>query len=144
VTPLKGPLAALGAALLLAGCASGTHWSEVASTRSPPAKGQSRIVVYRDGLLGMAVQPTVSVDGRKTGDCQPNGAFLVDVPPGRHEVSAETEVKRTIEVTTARDGTAYVECSIGIGFFVGRPQLAQVPASMGETAVKPLVFTGAH
>ena len=36
----------------------------------------------------------------------------------------------------------YVECSIGIGFIVGRPHLQVRSAGWGEQKVRELVFTG--
>lgn len=137
-------IAAIGLAIALSGCASGTKWTDAEAVKVPPPRGQSRIVVFRDGLLGAAVQPTVTVNGRGTGTCQPNGAFFVNVPPGRHEVTATTEVTNSVQVETAKGSTAYVQCSIGIGFFVGRPHLTPVTPAFGEKAVQPLVFTGAH
>lgn len=137
-------VAASAISVALAGCAAGTKWADADAVKAPPPKGQSRIVVFRDGLLGAAVQPTVTVNGRGTGTCQPNGAFFVNVPPGKHEVSATTEVTRTVQVETSRDTTAYVQCSIGIGFFIGRPELTPVTPDFGQKAVQPLVFTGAH
>ena len=80
---LAGRLAmvALGA-LALAACATGKNVTESPEAQVPLAPGKARIAVYRTGILGAAVQPAVSVDGRKTGSCTPNGVFYVECQAG--------------------------------------------------------------
>lgn len=106
------------------------------------ASGKGRIVVYRTGILGAAIQPKISVDGVERGKCQPNGAFTADVAPGQRIVSATTEVKRETVVTVAQGQTAYVRCSIGLGFLVGQPQLEVVPTDVGKQESAPLTMIG--
>ncbi len=128
-------------ALLLAGCASGTSVSESPEAKVPLAPGKARIAVYRTSIMGFGVQPVVSVDGRKTGDCTPNAVFYVDVAPGSHEISARTEATESITVRARANRVTYVECSIGIGLVVGRPHLVEAGAS-AESKVAGLVFNG--
>lgn len=130
-------------ALLLGGCASGKSVSESPEAKVPLAPGKARIAVYRTSIAGFGVQPTVSVDGRKTGDCTPNAVFYVDVAPGSHEVSARTEVTEAITVRARANRVTYVECSIGIGLLVGRPHLVEA-ASSAESKVAGLVFNGKY
>lgn len=130
--------------LALSGCASGSKIFETAAAQMPPKPGLSRIVVYRDSILGFAVQPKVNVDGQPTGDCRPEGAFYVDIKPGKHEVSATTEVTRAVFVETANGKTAYVECSIGIGLLIGRPELRVIVPENGHEKIQSLVFTGQY
>ena len=126
----------------LAACATGKSVTEAPEAQVPLAPGKARIAVYRTGILGAAVQPAVSVDGRKTGSCTPNGVFYVDVRPGKHEITASTEVTETLTVNAGANRVTYVECSIGIGFVVGRPKLQERQAGWGEQKVRELVFTG--
>ncbi len=129
---------------LVSGCASGVAVKDAPEATAPPARGQSRIVVYRDGVMGAAVQPTVRVNGRETGTCTPNSAFFVDLEPGTHEVSAKTEVTRSTQVKAEANQTHYVKCSINMGFLVGRPNLAQIVSSSAQAEVAPLVFKGKY
>lgn len=144
MSPVKIIAPTLLIASLLGGCASGQKISELAAAQEPPKNGDSRIVVYRDTILGLAVQPNVKVDGRATGDCRPEGAFYVDVKPGKYEVSATTEVTRSVFVQPARGETAYVECSIGLGLMIGRPELRAIAPENGKVAIQNLVFTGQY
>jgi hypothetical protein len=138
ITPL------LLSAAVLAGCASGTTLSETSAATTPPAPGQTRIAIYRDEVMGAAIQPQISVDAEPTGKCQPNGVFFVDVPVGDHTLSATTETTSEIQVDTSTYPVAYVKCSIGFGFFVGRPKLIQVATETGAAAVNDLVLTGTY
>ncbi len=128
-------------ALMLAGCASGKSVSESPEAKVPLAPGKARIAVYRTSIMGFGVQPVVSVDGRKTGDCTPNAVFYVDVAPGSHEVSARTEVTEAITVRARANRVTYVECSIGIGLLVGRPHLVETAGS-AKAKVAELVYSG--
>lgn len=130
--------------LVLAGCASGPTLSETSVTRSAPKAGMTRIVVYRTGILGAAIQPVVSVDGRETGKCTPNGVFFVDVPKGQHQISATTEVQRQTVIDTSNVSTAYVRCSIGIGLIVGQANFEVVPGNQGASEAADLSFTGSY
>ena len=134
----------LFAGLLLSACASGPTASESPEAQRAAAAGKTRIVIYRSSVIGAGVQPAVKVDGRKTGSCQPNGVFFVDVKPGKHEVSASTEVTKTIIVDTRKKRTVYVECSIGIGVLVGRPHLTVVSSSTGKRKIGDLAFGGTY
>ncbi len=126
---------------ILLGCASGASVSDSMNVESVPA-GMSRIVVYRTQVTGTAVQPHVHVDGTETGKCQPEGAFTVDVAPGKHTLSAKTEKLTTIEVTTSAGETVFVECSMTLGVMVGHPKLTPVRGETGREAIKELSLIG--
>lgn len=135
------PLTALAG---LAACASGTSMSETPGAMAALGSSESQIVVYRTGIMGAAIQPLVQVDGADTGRCVPNGAFTANVAPGEHTVAISTEVTRSVVVDVTGGETAYVKCSIGLGFMVGRPQLTVVEPSFGRGESAGLVLTGSH
>ena len=141
---LNSGLALLLGATALAGCATGQKTSDVPASQTSLAPSTARIAIYRDGILGAALQPRVKVDGRKTGSCQPNAVFYVDVAPGTHEVSAATETTDSIFVDARAGQTHYVECSIGFGIFLGRPKLIEVTSGTGRGKVRELVFKGKY
>ena len=131
--------------LTLAGCASGAKVLDEPSVLQTPPPGRSTIVVYRtQKFQGVAIQPLIKVDGKTTGRCNPNGAFFVDVEPGRHTVTAQTESTAETVVDTSHDPISYVECSIGIGVLVGRPKLVAVTPLTGQDQVRSLVNTGRY
>jgi hypothetical protein len=141
---MKRLISAVACAAFLSGCATGKTITQSEKSLPPVAEGMGRIVVYRTGLLGAAVQPTVSIAGAPKGKCTPNGAFLVDVAPGDHVVSAKTEVMRETLVHVTAGQSSYVRCSIGMGFFIGQPQLEIVSPGTGKLESDKLVFTGKY
>lgn len=132
------------AALSVAACASGTPMQESKEAAAPIPKDMGRIVVYRTGIMGTAIQPGIAVDGSYKGKCIPKGAFSVDVKPGNHLISTETESRVETLVTVGKQQTAYVRCSIGMGVVVGRPVLEVVPPATGQSESASLAFTGKY
>jgi len=134
----------LVSAAMLAGCASGVPVSESKVAKEEVPTGKARVAVYRTNLLGAAIQPVVSVDGKETGRCTPQGVFYVDVKPGQHTLSATTEVEKKSYLSVSEGETAYVKCSIGLGLFVGQPKLDVVSSSIGRTDTQKLKVTGKY
>ncbi len=132
----------VGACATLAACASGPTLSESESAQIAPAPDETRIVVYRNSILGAAIQPLVAVNGQQTGRCTANGVFFVDVPKGQYRISAATEVERAITVDTTNANIAYVRCSIGLGLIAGRPKFEVVPNETGRAESAGLSHTG--
>lgn len=131
-------------ALLLGACATGKTISETPAAQLALSPSKARIAIYRTAVIGFAVQPAVSVDGKSTGSCTPNSVFFVDVKPGKHEVSARTEVTETITVRARANRVTYVECTIGLGILVGRPKLTEVTKSHGQYKVRDMAFGGKY
>ncbi len=117
---VPGFLIALLAAVLLAGCAtSGATYTELQPKLAPPAAGQGRIFLYRNAVVGMAVQPSVKLNDVVIGTAVPHGFIYVDRPAGDYTISTTTEVTRTLSLTLAPGQVRYVRLAIGVGFFVG-------------------------
>lgn len=130
--------------LTLVGCASGAAIKDSKEAAAAIPDGMGRVVVYRTGVLGTAIQPTVSIDGVKKGTCQPKGAFMANVKPGDRVVTAATEVMRETMVTVENGKSSYVRCSIGLGLFVGQPYLEVISPKTGKLESDKLVFTGKY
>lgn len=137
-------LAASSLMLILSACASGVPVSESNVPKEAIPDGKSRIAVYRTNILGLAIQPKVSVDGREAGRCTPSGVFYVTVEPGQHTVSATTEVTKTSYISVAEGETAYVKCSIGFGMLAGHPKLDIISGSIGQAETQKLKVTGKY
>lgn len=131
-------------ALLLGACATGKTISETPAAQLALSPSKARIAIYRTAVIGFAVQPAVNVDGRPTGNCTPNSVFYVDVKPGKHEVSARTEVTEAITVRARANRVTYVECSIGIGILVGRPKLIEVTKTQAQYKIRDMAFGGKY
>ena len=136
---------AFGAAiifLIVAACASGPKYSEVASSFPALSKSEGRIYFYRlPEYQGSAVQPEIRVNGIVVGKSTPNGFFFVDRPPGEYTVATSTEVERSTTFRLNAGETKYVKTFVSMGFFVGHvtPEL-QFP-EQGRSSVSQLVYT---
>lgn len=136
-------LALLALSSILAGCATGPSFTEVAANLDPLPAESGRIYFYRSGSpFGAAVQPSVFLNGDKVGSAVPGGVFFEDVPPGNYEVTTETEVERKATFTLARGQTRYVRMEVGFGWLVGRIYPVLVDGSEGESEIQDLAFTG--
>src|SRR5579872_3255750 len=89
-------LACICLAVVLTGCASGVKYKDMSSSISTVPANQGRVYFYRDGIIGMALQPAVVLDGTAVGKSQANGFFYVDIQPGDHRVTTTTEVEREL------------------------------------------------
>ncbi|MDQ0074784.1 hypothetical protein J2W34_006610 [Variovorax boronicumulans] len=134
-------LAVLAACLF--GCsATGPRFSEVSQNLPSLGENEGRIYFYRDSILGMAVQPEVSVNGQVVGKSQPNGFFFIDRPAGTYRATARTEAEGSIDVVLRPKQTAYVQMSISMGFMVGHPAFQRVGESEGRSALPSLAYSG--
>lgn len=129
-------------ALLVAGCASGPKYAEVAGTLSKPDPELGRIFIYRSTALGAAVQPAVQLDGQMVGKAVPRGFFYVDVEPGSHKIMTATEVERALSLVVDPGQTRYVRLGISMGFFVGHVYPELVDNEVGASEIKDLSYIG--
>jgi hypothetical protein len=129
----------------LSGCvATGTTHAEMKAELDRVPADKARIYFYRtNSVVGMVVQPNISLNGSVVGESKPGGFFYVDVEPGVHEALARTEAISTVSITVRGGETRYVRSSIGLGLFVGRVELTLVDAEQGRIDVATLSFTGA-
>ncbi len=142
-TTLKS-LLMVAALAILAGCASGPKYAEVAGTFPQLAADQGRIWFYRSGtMFGAGIQPNVMLNGAKVGDSTPGGFFFVDRPAGNYEVLLSTEVDRKVTFTLEPRQERYIRMTVGLGVVVYRvfPELAD-PAE-GSKEVRELSYIGA-
>lgn len=129
-------------ALLLAACASGPKYSEVASGFAELDPAQGRIYVYRPSSFGAAVRPDVRLNGEVVGEAISHGFFFVDRAPGDYTISTSTEVDRSLSFILNAGQTRYVRLGISIGFVVGHVFPELVESSQGEEEIQKLSYTG--
>jgi hypothetical protein len=111
--------AAILAATLASGCASGPTFNEAKSSFVATPQGQGRIFFYRTTVAGAAVQPSIYLNGDVVGSAVPGGFFYVDRPAGKFEVSASTETENKLSFVVDPGQTRYVRLDMSIGLFVG-------------------------
>jgi hypothetical protein len=139
---IGGFLLAVLAACLFGCSASGPRFSEMAQSLPSLGENQGRIYFYRTSIMGMAVQPDVTVNGQTVGKSQPGSFFFIDRPAGTYRASARTEAEGTIDITLRPKQTAYILMSIGGGFVVGRPEFERVAESEGRKELPSLAYGG--
>ncbi len=130
--------------VFLTGCAAtGLKPTEMQETLNNIPVNKGRIYFYRtNSMVGMAMQPNISLNGSVVGESKPGGFFFVDVEPGTHEASARTEVTAKA-VIPIRDGeTRYVRSSINMGIMVGRIELTLIDPVQAKNELGSLSFTG--
>ncbi len=122
--------------LLLVSCASGPKYTEMAKTIPDLDPDKGRIYVYRDSVLGAAIQPDVKLNGEVIGSAVPQGFYFVDRLPGDYKMMTSTEVDRTLSFVLEEGQTRYVRLNISIGFFVGHvyPELVDDAVAKKEIA----------
>ncbi len=129
--------------LLLAACASGPKLSEIQAGMPPIPADQGRVWFYRSGSpFGAAVQPAISLNGRKVGESVPGGFFYVDAAAGACVVTTATETDYSVKFVLEPREERYVRTVIRPGLLVGRvaPELVDAAEARVELASKS--YTG--
>ena len=127
----------------LPGCAApGPRYAEVEASFPPLRSGHGRLVVYRSGGPGGAVQPDIKLNGEVVGKSQPEGFFFVDRTAGKYIVSARTEIETTLDAELVEGSTTYVQTSITLGVFVGHPRLTLQSESTAMQELPRLAYVG--
>ena len=136
-------LLVIAAAIFLTGCAAtGPRYAEVEASFPTLRSGYGRLIIYRSGGLGAAVQPDIKLNGEVIGKSQPNGFFFIDRAAGKYTVSARTEVETVLDTELVEGRTTYVQSSITIGLFVGQPRLTLQSENTAVQHLPRLAYTG--
>ncbi|SFU79948.1 Protein of unknown function [Polaromonas sp. YR568] len=136
-------LLVIAAAIFLTGCAAtGPRYAEVEASFPSLRPGYGRLVVYRPGGLGGAVQPDIKLNGEVIGKSQPEGFFFVDRTAGKYTVSARTEIETSLDAELEDGRTTYVQTGITIGLFVGHPSLSLQSESTAVQQLPRMAYTG--
>jgi len=109
---------------------------------APIADGMARIVVYRTAgitLMANVLRPQVKIDGTAVAPCHQDKPILVDVAPGSHDVSMQTDVVARRSVTLEPGQTAWFTCHLlPFGVVVSAPLIEQVPAEKVPAKIRGL------
>ncbi len=128
--------ALIAVSVCLVSCASGPSFQEATASLPPIPKGQGRVFVYRTSGLGAAVRPDVKIDGQVVGTSVARGFFHSDQPPGKHEVSIQTEWNHKNSVTVEAGKPAFVQCKMTLGLLVGHLIPNQVSPETGRAEIQ--------
>jgi hypothetical protein len=140
----------IGAILIvaLAGCAtSGPTGGEF--DKVVLGSGTGRVVIYRTSPYGLAVQPTILVDGRAAGTDQPGGFLACDLTPGQHTLKIDNiafyaafgDGTENATVVVKAGSTAYFAANPAISGFIN---LQAVSEAQGRGDIASLHRVESH
>lgn len=91
---------------------------------APPAVDKGQVVFYRKGtMIGAAISCAVHEDGKKLTSLPPGHFAAVEVTPGVHGFTVQSEAKDEMRVDVQAGQVYYAECTVGMGFAAGHPHL---------------------
>ena len=133
-------LVTLAVSTYLAGCATVPMASvEKDNERKEfalPLQESAGLYIYRNTRLGGALKKTVFVDGRSVGETAPMTYFYLDVEPGVHVLSTESEFSNNdLQINTRGGQNYFVRQNIKLGVFVGGAKLELVSEEEGKQGV---------
>jgi hypothetical protein len=137
-------LALIALTVVVAGCASGPKYQDVAKSIPALKPNEGRVFFFRSSsVVGAAVQPDIRLNGAVVGTSIPGGFFYVDRPAGNFVAAASTETEKTLSFTLAAGETKYVRSSVGLGLLVGRVILELEDPKTAQAEIETLSYTGA-
>jgi len=128
---------------LLAGCATGPSYDEVAQSFPPLRDGQGRVFFLRSAsAIGSAIQPELRVDEEVVGRSRPGGFFFVDRPAGSYVAAGTTEVETRYHFDLGAGETKYLRSAITMGFLAGHLHLSEDATTNARQEMMTLAYTG--
>ncbi len=132
------PIVIITCAVFMFGCAS-LQGPEFKKVEKIP-EGKAVIYFYRPkAFFGGAVSYDIWLDGTS----QPfthmynGGYYPYFANPGKALFKARTEAEKEVAVNNIKAGESYyVWCSVGVGFWTGRPYMEVVPKAQGEADIQ--------
>lgn len=101
-----------------------------------PPQETAGLYIYRNSSFGGALKKTVFVDGVVVGETAPMTYFYMDVKPGIHVLSTESEFSNNdLELNTQGGKNYFVRQYIKFGVFVHGANLELVPEEEGKQGV---------
>ena len=126
---------------LLGGCASGAIYNEAMVSFPSLAASEGRIMLYRNTMMGAAVQPSVRINGEIVGKAKPKGFFYVDLPaPGTYTISTQTEAVKMTKISIEPGQTKYVRLEMQMGVMVGRINPVEVANAIGSSEISKMKY----
>ena len=125
---------------MVTGCASvplaSTETDAARKRFDPPTEEKAGVYVYRTSSIGQALKKTVCVDEIPLGRTAPNTYFYIEVDPGKHTVSTESEFGYNSLDFIADAGVNYFfEQYLKMGIFVGGANVKAVSQEKGKAEV---------
>lgn len=137
---------ALSGVLILASCAASSGQLGTAALSIAPPPATARLVIFRNSIFGLALQPDYTLNGSKIGLSQAKGFILCDVKPGKYELvtpNPDMNVNlgggtNKLELNLAAGTTTYIEATASMGLVVGVIVLQTAAAERGRSETADL------
>lgn len=116
---------------LLVGCAKMPLRGDYVEEKAPPQlqtnENMAAIYFFRDwAFTGGGMSYFITEDTKTIGLLKAGSYFAFQATPGKHTYSAETEARSSVTLDVQPGQIYFIEGGIGMGFWAGRPQLAEV------------------
>ena len=128
-------------ALLLTGCAASVQMaskeedSALKNFTQPPSD-KAGLYIYRNSIIGQAVSKEVYVDSILIGETANGVYFYLEITPGTHTISSESEFGENSAMFQAEGGKNYfAEQYIKMGIFVAGSGVEMVDEEVGMKEV---------
>lgn len=137
-------LLAMGAVVLMTGCASVDMASKAESAKAKefatPTQGKSGIYIYRDSFVGKALKKDIWIDGKCVGESAPDVFFYTEVDGDKtHKVETQSEFSPNgFDLMFQAGKNYFIRQYIKMGLVVGGADLEQVTEEQGKIAVSKL------
>jgi len=125
----------------LSGCASVPMGSkEEDSARkefSPPSQGMAGLYIYRHSIFGSSLKKAIYVDDIFIGESASRTYFYVEVQPGKHKLSTQSEFSNNDLIIDTESGRNYfIQQYIKVGVFVGGANFELALEEAGKRGVR--------
>jgi len=135
--------AAAACLAVLAGCASGVKYQDMASAMPSLKANQGRVYFFRSSsMVGAAIQPDIRLNGEVVGTSKPGGFFFVDRPAGSYSASTSTETEKSASFALQAGETKYLRTSPSFGLMVGRILVELETPEKAKAELPSLSYTG--
>ncbi|RUL72711.1 DUF2846 domain-containing protein [Dyella choica] len=130
--------AALGAALLMTGCASVPMASKDADANAKtfaPSQNMASLYIYRNETFGSAIKMPLLIDGMTAGDTVAHSYVFKTLPAGKHTIVSKTENDPSLTIDMTAGQTYFVWQEVKMGAFAARSALHLVDEAAGRKGV---------
>ena len=135
----------LAAALLLASCASGPKYADVAPSLAAVPADKARLVFLKEGgFVGSLSSMRIQIDGTTLGDVPNGSALLVDRAPGAVDISCDNAMSfgRWVVPVTLEPGKEYYFEIVYRGAAIAAHLVGGVAGLAAESASQPKERSG--
>lgn len=104
---------------------------------------QESAVVYflrESAFTGGGITYFIFEDDTKIGLLKSGSYFIHKATPGKHTYLAETESRAAVTLDIQPGQTYYIEGSVGMGFWAGRPQLTEITKPVADKLLPDLKY----